>query len=211
MGIRRRRRPSHPTTRRLSAAVDQLQQRFRQLTSGNDELAEAAIEGLSALGPAALPQLANLLKSVDADVRWWGVRALAAIDDPSVPPLLITALEDESPPVRQAAVLGLRLRPSPQAIPGLTRALEDRDRLTAHLASDALAACGEEAIESLDHALHSSSSSIRIEAARALAEMDNPAVIPLLFRALDDNSALVNFWAEHGLTRLGVGMVFFKP
>lgn len=191
--------------------MDHLQLRLEQLTSGNDELAEASVEGLSALGPAAIPQLTDLLKSADADVRWWAVRALAAIDDPSVPPLLVTAIEDESPAVRQAALLGLRLAPAPQAIPALTRALEDRDRLTAHLASDALAACGEAAIESLDRALHSSSSSIRIEAARALAAMNIPEVIPLLFRALDDSSATVNFWAELGLERLGVGMVFFNP
>ncbi len=133
------------------------------------------------------------------------------MDAPDVSPLLIEAMRDESPAVRQVAALGLRFHPSPEAIPELTQALANRDRLTAHLASDALAAIGETAVESLGQALQSSLSSVRIEAARALAGTDEPAVISLLFHALDDDSASVNFWAERGLERLGVGMVFFNP
>lgn len=195
----------------MSPAVDEIQRQIEQMTSGDDVLAEGAVEALTARGPAALPRLAELLRSEDADERWWAIRALSAIDDQGVPPLLIRALDDESALVRQAAVLGLRIHPSPKAIPALSQALEDHDRLTAQLASDALAACGKDAVESLGHALLSPVSSVRIEAARALAGMDDPGVISLLFRALDDSSVSVNFWAEHGLERLGVGMVFFNP
>jgi HEAT repeat protein len=191
--------------------VGELQQLILQLTSGDDAQAEAAVEGLAHFGPPALPRLAALLDSEDADDRWWGVRALSAMNGPDISSLLIEALRDESPAVRQVAALGLRYHPNSEAIPELIRALADHDRLTAHLASNALSACGQDAIDSLGQALRSPLSSVRIEAARALAGMDEPAVISLLFHALDDDSASVNFWAERGLERLGVGMVFFRP
>lgn len=195
----------------MNRAVDEIQRLILQLTSGDDGTAEAAVDALARLGQAALPRLADLLGSADSDERWWGVRAVAAFDHPDVVHLLIGAMHDERPAVRQAAMLGLRLHPSAEAVPALARALEDRDRLTAHLASDALAACGEDALETLSRALRSPLSSVRMEAARALAGIDHPRVIPLLFEVVDDSSASVSFWAERGLDRLGVGMVFFRP
>jgi HEAT repeat protein len=196
----------------LSRAVDELQHWIEQLVSGDDGQAEAAVEGLASLGRAALPQLVDLSNSVDADDRWWAVRTIAAMDDLQIiSPLLMQALDDPTPAVRQAAALGLHFHPNPKAIPALARTLADCDRLTAHLASDALAACGAEAIETLGHALQSSVSSVRIEAARALAGINDPGIVALLFGALDDSSASVSFWAELGLERLGIGMVFFNP
>ena len=189
----------------------ELERLIGELTSDDDGLAEVAVEGLAALGYEALSPLTDLLDSQETDNRWWAVRALAALDHPAVPRLLLAVMTDESPDVRQAAILGLRMRPTIDAIPALATALEDADRLTAHLASDALAACGSRALESLSHALRSPNASVRIEAARALAEIDDPAVIPQLFHALDDASVSVNFWAERGLEMRGIGMTFFSP
>jgi len=41
--------------------------------------------------------------------------------------------------------------------------------------------------------------------------MDEPGVTPYLFAALDDASPLVQHWAERGLERRGIAMVFFAP
>jgi HEAT repeat protein len=79
------------------------------------------------------------------------------------------------------------------------------------LAADALAALGECAVSPLTETLRSEDAAVRIEAARALASIDDPAVIAPLFAALDDDSSLVTYWAKEGLQRRGVGMVFFKP
>ncbi|MDZ7843324.1 MAG: HEAT repeat domain-containing protein [Anaerolineales bacterium] len=49
------------------------------------------------------------------------------------------------------------------------------------------------------------------EAVRALAIMEDQRAIPLFYALLDSESALVTYWAEEGLSRLGVGMVFFDP
>ena len=35
--------------------------------------------------------------------------------------------------------------------------------------------------------------------------------IPELYKMLDSDSALLEYWASDGLERMGVGMVFFAP
>jgi len=50
-----------------------------------------------------------------------------------------------------------------------------------------------------------------VEAVRALAKIGDQRAIPALFEALDDNSALIEYWASEGLEKMGVGMVFYKP
>ena len=51
----------------------------------------------------------------------------------------------------------------------------------------------------------------RLEAVRALAMIADPRAISALFSLLDSNSSLMAYWAEFGLERMGVGMIFFKP
>jgi HEAT repeat protein len=51
----------------------------------------------------------------------------------------------------------------------------------------------------------------RLEAVRALAKIGDDCAIPALCEALDDNSALIEYWASEGLEKMGVGMVFYKP
>jgi HEAT repeat protein len=51
----------------------------------------------------------------------------------------------------------------------------------------------------------------RIEAARALGFIGDARAVPQLFKALDGDSAILEYWADQGLERMGVGMVFFNP
>jgi len=46
---------------------------------------------------------------------------------------------------------------------------------------------------------------------RALAEITDHRAIPALMAALDDESVMVQHWAEEGLERLGLDMVYLKP
>ncbi len=98
-----------------------------------------------------------------------------------------------------------------EAIPDLSGALESGEALTMRLAADALAACGPGAIPALAKAAASSDPAVRIEAVRALAALRDPAAIPALYRALEDRSSLVGHWAEQGLDRLGMEMLYFRP
>ena len=51
----------------------------------------------------------------------------------------------------------------------------------------------------------------QLEAVRALAEIQDPAAIGALFHVFNEGSSLMQHWAEEGLTRMGIGMVFFDP
>ena len=185
------------------------------LTSGDDERAEAAASGLASL-PAAqvhdvIGQLTELLASPDVDTRWWAVRALSELPDAHVPAMLVEALGDSDAAVRQCAVLGLRIHPDGNAVPTLLGVLTGDDPLAADLAADALAVVGDRAVPSLLEILENGQPSARLKALRALAFIGDERSIPALFAALDEESALMEYWAAEGLERMGVGMTFFKP
>jgi HEAT repeat protein len=191
--------------------MQELENLLAELTSGDDERAEAAVSGLASLGPAALPTLRGLLIDDSADTRWWAVRALTEIADAQVPVLLAGALRDDEPSVRQCAALGLRKQPDPQVVPALIATLVDRDHLCRALAADALAAIGEPAVLELLEVMKTGQQPARLEAARALALIGDHRSIPALIAALEEESALMEHWASEGLERMGVGMSFFKP
>jgi len=192
-----------------------IQKLISELCSGDDLRAEAA-----ALEMAALPRprhsevlaaLQELLAKPQSDLRWWAVRALSEIDHPGVPGLLLQALGDSDAAVRQCAALGLRLRPNLQAIPALSAALSDQDHLLASLAADALIAVGSPAVLPLLDVMQGSHQPARLKAARALATIGDTRAIPALYAALDEDSTLMEYWANEGLERMGVGMVYFVP
>ena len=93
----------------------------------------------------------------------------------------------------------------------LIHALHDPDPLAARLAGDALTAIGGPAVQRCWRLLRAVLLSVRLLAIRTLACIQDPGAIPALFSALDDSSMLVEYWANEGLERMGVGMVFFKP
>ncbi|HUS85221.1 MAG TPA: HEAT repeat domain-containing protein [Anaerolineales bacterium] len=184
---------------------------LRELQSGDDNRSESAVHRVAELGERMLPLLLEQLQSLEADQRWWATAALTHIDRLEARKALLECLADEDTAVRQCAAFGFRRHPYVEAMPILLDLLGDQDRLLARLAADALAALGECAVSPLTEALRSEDAAIRIEAARALASIDDPSVIAPLFTALDDVSSIVTHWAEEGLQRRGVGMVFFKP
>jgi HEAT repeat protein len=79
------------------------------------------------------------------------------------------------------------------------------------LAGDALVAIGSPAVPALLEVLQAGVHPARLEAVRALARIGDERAIPALFTALDDSSALIEYWANEGLERMGVGMVFYRP
>jgi HEAT repeat protein len=135
---------------------------------------------------------------------------LAEIQAPQAADLLIGSLDDPETSVRQCAAIALRHRPDPKAAPKLIQALNDPDRLMARLAADALIAIGEDIVPALIEVMGSDSQPSRLEAVRALAEIGDTRAIPILFEALDEDSALIEYWAGKGLQKMGVDMVFFN-
>ena len=199
-------RPATPCGEIVPALDDLL----ADLTSGDEARAEAAVPSLAALGGTIVPSLRGLLDSTDADVRWWATRTLASL--PSLDPgLLLPSLNDAAPEVRQCAALGLCAHPSEAAIPRLIRALSDADGLTAELSARALAAVGEPAVGSLLEVLNGAAQSARIHAMHALSEIADPRAIRPMIESLSEDSAMLHYWAEAGLERMGVNMVYLKP
>jgi HEAT repeat protein len=180
------------------------------LSSGDETRAEAACASLVELGDAALPALRDLLDSPDADTRWWATRTLASL--PNLDPgLLLPPLTDAAPEVRQCAALGLYAHPSEAAIQPLVRALSDEDALTAELASGSLVAIGASAIPALLEVLKDARPAARIHAMHALSEIGDERAIRPMIESLGEQSAMLGYWAEKGLERLGVNMVYIKP
>lgn len=159
----------------------------------------------------AFQALQALLRSPDADQRWWAGRALAALQYPDVPGQLLLMLGDPDAAVRQCAALGLRLHPNPGAVSALAAALDDADSLAGDLAGEALAAIGAPAVPALLEVMQAGTRRARLKAVRALAAIGDPRAIPALFAALDEDSALMEYWASQGLEKMGVGMTFFLP
>lgn len=188
---------------------------LRAVDQKDDELAEAAAAGFAALpeiqAGEVLQKLLDLISAPEVDARWWGLRAIAALTHPQAPAILVKALSDEHASVRQCAALGLRMHSDIQAVPALVHALADEDRLVARLASDALVNIGEKAVPDLLEILNTGDQAARVETVRALAFIGDQRSIPALFAVLDDDSALIEYWANEGLERMGVGMQLFAP
>lgn len=209
MGQHPRRETACPA-RPCGEIVPALNDLLADLTSGDEARAEAAVPSLVALGEAIIPSLRDLLDSPDADVRWWATRTLASL--PSLDPsLLLSSLADAAPEVRQCAALGLCSHPSEAAINPLVRALSDSDGIVADLSAKALTSVGEPAVESLLEVLKDAPQSARIHAMHALSEIADPRAIRPMIESMSENSAMLHYWAESGLERLGVNMVYMKP
>lgn len=180
------------------------------LTSGDEERAEAAARRLASVGGPALGALESLLHSQDADERWWAVRTLGAMTDPPLD-WLVRALRDASGEVRAAAALALGAHPTEDAVPALIGILQDEDSIIGILGVQALIAVGKPAVPGLLEAFPRSSQRGRIQIMRALADIRDHRAIRLMMQVIEEDSAMLRFWAEQGLERLGLNMVYIKP
>ena len=184
---------------------------LEELSSEDEKRAEQAVSRLAELGGIALEALKTQLLHPQADQRWWAVRALANFPDREATRLLVSALGDQDLSVRHCAALALAGRADEDAIAALASTLSSPDTLLARLAANSLVSTGAEAVPALLEVLKDYPEMHRAETFRALALIGDPRAIPALYNALTDDSFLVEYWAEEGLERLGVGMVFFKP
>ena len=205
MGQHRARRAPGPAALQIS-----MHELLAELTSGDDTRAENSIPAIVDLGLAAIPILLELTHAEEVDSRWWAVRALAAsphtrTDD------LIPLLSDSASEVRAAAALALCNHPDESAIPALINTLSDEDSLTAGLAGNALVKIGSPSVPSLLTVMSEAPTGIRIIVLRALSEIRDHRAIPVMMKSLSEESAVLQYWAQEGLQRLGLDMVYGKP
>ncbi|MCC6261250.1 MAG: HEAT repeat domain-containing protein [Anaerolineales bacterium] len=187
-----------------------LQDLFGELTGGDDQRAEKAVQPIVDFGEAALPELLKLTRSAVEDERWWAVRVLGASPHTRTADLL-PLLEDSAPQVRAAAAFALGAHADQESIAALVNALADEDSLTAGLAGNALAKIGSSAVLSLLKIKQEAPLRVRILALRALAEIKDYRAVSLFMKSLSAESTVLQYWAEIGLERLGLDMVYIKP
>ena len=195
---------------RPAACKIKMKDLLAELTSGDDERAEQAIPAIVDAGAAAIPALLELTYSENTDTRWWAVRALAASPHTQTSDLIST-LSDSSPEVRAAAALALSQHPGEEAVSALAQNLRDSDPLAAGLAANALVKIGKAAVPSLIEAAKDGEQGIRILALRALSELRDHRAIPVMMQCIQEDSAVLGYWAQMGLERLGLDMVYIKP
>ena len=180
-----------------------------ELFCGDDTRAAAAATLVTA---EDLPALEAAMAGADPDMRWWAVAGLAHIPGEAATRLLLKAADDSDSGLRAAALHALGQRDGPEAVPALLLAMGDASDYLARLATDSLVRTAPHAVPDLIAALQRDPHPrVRANAARALALIGDPAAIPALFGALEDDSVLVQHWADEGLERMGVGQIYFKP
>lgn len=184
---------------------------LHQLVNGSESESDSAARAIAALELEAIAPLAGLLHDPNPETRWWAVRSLSEIPLPEATAHLRNALQDPDESVQHCALLGLRQHPAPENIAVLCDVLRSANPMSAHLAADALIAIGAPAVPPLLETLKTGEAAIRIQAARALAKIGDTRSIAGLFDLYEDDSALLEYWAEQGLEKMGVGMQFFIP
>jgi HEAT repeat protein len=192
-----------------------------RIAAGDDERTEEAAVALGHLGDEALSPLRGLLDDTDPDRRWWAARALAAVGTLAAQELLLATLTDPDPAVRACAAHGIRPVEGEEAteegdrrhptVAGLVRCLADPSPFVSRIAADSLARFGPPAVPALVAALQEGEVPTRAGAARALSAIQSEDTIPALCAALDDPSAIVTYYAEEALERMGVGIVLVHP
>jgi HEAT repeat protein len=178
------------------------------LFSGDDDRAQAALARVTA---DDLPALVTALSDGEPEARSWAAAALGMIGEPQAVSALVAVSADPDAEVRAAVLHALGQQRSPEAVTPLLFALSDPSPYLARLAADSLIQVGAPAVPALCDALDREvEARVRVQLARALALIADTRAIPALFRALEDESHLVEHWADEGLERMGVGQVYFR-
>ncbi len=191
--------------------IKHLETLLAELVCGDDARAEAAMHKLIDLGAKTLPALRDLAADPDPDRRWWAISTMAQIADADLD-IFLVALKDEDLEIQQTAVLGLTERPHPKSVSVLIELLPSPNSILRTLAMNALIAIGKDATNGLLAFLqeYQAQDTARINAVRALANIADYKAIPALMAALEEDSALIRHWAEEGLEKLGLDMVYMK-
>ena len=181
------------------------------ILSGDDARAERALLTVAAYGDVAVSALVQRMAGADADARWWIARTLAAIPTLQSISLLIRMMDDCNSDVRACAAMALGELGAAEAADALIVHLADESAHVAEVCTVALSRLGTGAVSALLCALQDGDPPVRIRAAKALVPIESHEAIPALIHALDDDNALVTYYAEDALLRMGVGTVLLKP
>lgn len=162
-----------------------VEQAFETLQSGD---AQSRADAIVFLGDAqyapCVPHLTELVRDADPGTRYLAAKALGQIGDEaeSAVPTLLVAMRDNDMFLR-AGIAGALIKIGYPAVPGLTKALFDRNNAVKRAAAKALGKIGSDrAVPALTNALVDQDPGVRKFAREALERIDTPEAR----RALDD-------------------------
>lgn len=136
-----------------------------------------ACKAMVKFGGKAVPQLLSALNSIEEDVRYWALRSIGEIKPAGIYQHLIRLFKDKSWTIRKTT-------------------------------SDVLGTYGEEALMELTAlAADSSDHEIRYWVLRSLGKIGSSISLPLLFRALEDESEAIRDAAQKALANYGSEVV----
>src|SRR5205807_1155953 len=133
----------------------------------DQQVRQAAMQGLVAIGAPSLGPLIGLLKDMNREARRTAAEALSRIGAPAVIPLL-AQLKDKDPELRKL-VTEILLKIGQPAVDAMAAGLADPNPDTRRLTADSLGKIGDpKALPILGEALQDISGSVREAAARAM-------------------------------------------
>ena len=178
----------------------------RDLGDADPTVRLVAVDKLESLGPRrAAPLVLRALADADPGVRVAAAEAAVRVHAEGATPLVIPWLSEPDAHVRAAACSVARALPDPRSVAPLARALSDVDGVVRLSAIEALGGAqgSTDAVPPLLGKLDDSTPAVRIELARALAQLgDRRAVVPLIGK-VEDPAADVRQAVARALGDLG--------
>ena len=155
--------------------------------------------------------LIDLALAGDANQRWWAVRALALCGSILCLPMLIERLNDPDAGVRAVTLLALAhlhdrlsaeaLRP---AFAPMANCLADDEGYVRQAATDALALCGDDAVDVLAEVLVGAHDGARTRATASLRKIATMKAAAVLYQHLNDPNYLVRSYTYEALDEMGL-------
>ncbi len=162
------------------------------------------LERAAALGPAADPLLARLLRSGSYPQRVAAANVLGGRSSEAALRGLVAALKDGEALVRTAAAEALAQQQNPEAIDGLLTSLRDRTPQVRAAAAEALGQLGGDRVsEALLQALSDSSWEVRAAVLEALGRLRDPKSLTAVAARLGDPDPEVRQAAADAVAALG--------
>lgn len=188
------------------------EQFLRVIATDDDDATE---EIVCLLRPDDQEWLLELAHTDDSDQRWWAIRALALCGSIDCLPVMTDLLDDTDAGVRAATLLALahlhdRL-PSGALEPALApmaNCLTDDEGYVRQAATDALALCGDDAVDTLADVLANvqgdEHEGARTRATASLRKIASMKAAAILYQHLNDPNYLVRLYAYEALDEMGL-------
>jgi HEAT repeat protein len=184
-------------------------ERFLQAIAVDDD------EMLEEIAYQLLPQdeewLLEMTHADDVNQRWWAARALALCGSIESLSMLTKLLNDTDAGVRAATLLALahlhdRLPAEALelTLAPMANCLSDDEGYVRQAATDALALCGDDAVDTLANVLAGRHDGARTRATASLRKIATMKAAAILFQHLNDPNYLVHLYAYEALDEMGL-------